>query len=523
MKRGGWNVWRRSIGEYGIVLVLLALGLFFSVATYKEQFPVGASAGNQVAERAYRDHGTAARVAVLAVSSDEGDAFVAGATERLAEFGVTPVVTLQGGPPLLREGLEQPAIAADGLDAILCTETLSRQRFIRRLRERVPAFRATAVVTPTSYAWPDFLKGANVRAVANRIAVIAIIAIGMTMVIITAGIDLSVGSMIAFSAVVVAWLIRAAGEPAVTVPLPTTLAVAWHLTVGLAMCVFGIVWWWDGRRATALFTIGTSLTLPYVAWLATTLLARGIPRIGNGPAGMVACSLLTVVLCGAMGGFSGVMVAFFAIPPFIVTLALMLIASGMAYLIAQNESIYQLPVEFTHLGRGFWWGIPNAVLLMILLYVVAHMVMTRTVLGRYIYAVGGNPEAARLSGVPVRRVILFCYGICGALAGVGGIIRASELKSGAPTYGLMAELDVIAAVVVGGTSLAGGEGKIWGTLVGALIIGVIRNGMNLTNVESNEQKVVLGLVILGAVLLDLLKKQNWRSRPSAQSDSDRDG
>jgi ribose transport system permease protein len=135
--------------------------------------------------------------------------------------------------------------------------------------------------------------------------------------------------------------------------------------------------------------------------------------------------------------------------------------------------------------------------------------MARTTLGRYIYAVGGNAEAARLAGVRVRAVLLLVYTVCAILAGLGGVIMASQLKSGAPTYGLMYELYVIAAVVVGGTSLSGGEGRIFGTLIGAFIIAVIQNGMNLTNVESYTQKVVLGLVILGAVLLDRLKHRGW--------------
>ncbi|MHC4202615.1 MAG: ABC transporter permease, partial [Planctomycetota bacterium] len=146
---------------------------------------------------------------------------------------------------------------------------------------------------------------------------------------------------------------------------------------------------------------------------------------------------------------------------------------------------------------------------MVILYAGAHVLMTRTVLGRYIYAAGGNAEAARLSGVPVRRVVLFVYAACGTLAGLGGVVQASQLQSGAPTYGVMYELYVIAAVVVGGTSLAGGQGKILGTLIGAFIIAVIQNGMNLTGVESYTQNVVLGLVILGAVLLDMLKKRGW--------------
>ena len=138
--------------------------------------------------------------------------------------------------------------------------------------------------------------------------------------------------------------------------------------------------------------------------------------------------------------------------------------------------------------------------------------MSRTTLGRYIYAVGGNAEAARLAGVRVAGVLLFVYATCGALAGLGGVITASQLRSGAPTYGLMYELYVIAAVVVGGTSLSGGEGRVLGTLVGAFIIAVIQNGMNLTHVESYSQKVVLGLVILLAVLLDQLKQRRLRSR-----------
>jgi ribose transport system permease protein len=227
---------------------------------------------------------------------------------------------------------------------------------------------------------------------------------------------------------------------------------------------------------------------------------------------MVACCLAAILLCGSTGVFSGVMVTVFAIPAFIATLAMMLVASGLAYILAEGQSIYQVPDSFTWLGRGVNLGFPNAVWVMIVLYTLAHLLMSHTVLGRYIYAVGGNAETARLSGVPVRRVVILVYAVCGLLAGLGGVVMASQLKSGAPTYGQMYELYVIAAVVVGGTSLAGGEGKVLGTLIGALIIAVIQNGMNLTGVESYTQKVVLGLVILGAVLLDMLKRRNWTTR-----------
>ncbi|MDB4468206.1 ABC transporter permease, partial [Verrucomicrobiales bacterium] len=257
------------------------------------------------------------------------------------------------------------------------------------------------------------------------------------------GIDLSVGSLVALSAVVVAWCIT-------------------HWFGGLA--------------------------------------ASGI--------GLLAAVLMAIGLCAGIGLFTGIMITRFSIPPFIVTLAMMLIASGVAFMITDGDSIFDtIPDAFKWLGVGADLGVPNAVVLMVVLYAVAHVVMEHTPFGRHIYAVGGNPEAARLSGVPVKRVLVLVYTICGALAGLGGIIVASQLKSGDPNFGQLYELMVIAAVVVGGTSLLGGEGKILGTLIGAFIIAVIQNGMNLKGLESYPQKVMLGMVILGAVLLDQLKKK----------------
>jgi len=189
----------------------------------------------------------------------------------------------------------------------------------------------------------------------------------------------------------------------------------------------------------------------------------------------------------------------------------MQIASGLAFILSKGSSIYDVPDRFTQLGQGTGFlGIPYAVMMMTAIYLIAHFVMTYTKLGRYIYAVGGNSEAARLSGVRVAPVILLVYAISGMMAGLGGVVLASQLKSGAPTYGVSYELYVIAAVVVGGTSLTGGQGKIFGTLIGAFIIAVIQNGMNLTGVQSYTQRVVLGVVILGAVLLDMLRHHDWR-------------
>ena len=222
---------------------------------------------------------------------------------------------------------------------------------------------------------------------------------------------------------------------------------------------------------------------------------------------MVGASLVAILACGGVGLFSGAMVTGFKVPPFIATLAMMQVASGLAFMIAQGQSIYSIPDSFTWLGRSAsLFSLPNAVVLMLICYILARIMMTRTATGRHIYAVGGNPEAARLTGLPTKRILLLVYTVSGLVAGIGGVILTSQLKAGVPTYGVSYELYVIAAVVVGGTSLSGGRGRIFDTLVGALIIAVIRNGMNLMNIEPYTQKVVLGLVILGAVLVDILKR-----------------
>ena len=268
---------------------------------------------------------------------------------------------------------------------------------------------------------------------------IAVIAVGMTMVIITGGIDLSVGSLIALSAVIATLVMRQLGGLA---------APAWAV--------------WAG------FLIGT-------------------------------------LACGAVGGLGGLIVARFKVAPFITTLAVMMMARGLAFLLTGGFSIYQVPAALPWLGQGRSLGVPNTVILLVGLYVIAHIFMSHTRLGRYIYAVGGNEEAARLSGVPVGRVIVFVYVVSALWAGLGGCIQASQINTGTPNMGTMYELYVIAAVVVGGTSLAGGSGRVLGTLIGAFIISVIQNGMNLLGMESYTQQVVLGGVILGAVLLDKVR------------------
>jgi len=253
-------------------------------------------------------------------------------------------------------------------------------------------------------------------------------------------------------------------------------------------------------------SVGSLIALSAV--LGTLLIRRYAGAEQATAAGMVVCCAAAVLACGAVGGLSGLVVTQFAVPSFIVTLGVMLMASGAAFLLTAGESVYELPDSFVWLGRGAdLAGVPNAVVLMALLYGAAHLVLTRTAFGRYVYAVGGNAEAARLAGVRVSAVVVAVFALNGLLAGLGGVIMASQLKSGSPTYGQMYELYVIAAVVVGGTSLAGGEGNVLGTLLGAFLIAVIQNGMNLTGVESYTQKVVLGAIIVAAVLIDRLKRR----------------
>ncbi|MGE3309410.1 MAG: ABC transporter permease [Limisphaerales bacterium] len=431
----------RIVSDHGMVGVLLLLCAFFSVVTRTEQTPTGDEAARQVLAEIGRLPGAKPNVLIAVGDQPDDAAFVAALEPGLVAAGARVLAVARGGPSDARAALARLAEAGEPLNVIACTRLSASWLVFEDLETDFPALGNPRRITPGTYEWPNFLKTANLLNIANQIAVIAIVAIGMTMVIITAGIDLSVGSLIAFSAVVAARIIRD------------------HA---------------GGTEASAL--------------------------------GMTLACVGAVAACGGIGAFSGVMITRFAIPPFIVTLAMMLVASGLAYLLAEGQSVYQIPDSFVWLGRGSdYFNLPNAVILMLALYLVAHVLMSRTRLGRHLYAVGGNREAARLSGVPVERVLMFAYIASGALAGLGGIIMASQLKSGSPTYGNMYELYVIAAVVVGGTSLSGGEGRMFGTLTGAFTIAVIQNGMNLTNVESFTQKVVLGLVILGAVLLDRLR------------------
>ncbi|MBS3933715.1 MAG: ribose ABC transporter permease [Truepera sp.] len=276
-----------------------------------------------------------------------------------------------------------------------------------------------------------FLTPSNIINVLRQISINAIIACGMTVVIIGRGIDLSVGSLLAFTGVLGAGLAVSGINP--------------YLAIGAALGV-GLV----------------------------------------------------------LGAFNGAFVAYTRIAPFIVTLAGLTIFRGMALAYTDGRPITGLPPVFFTLGNGLLLGIPVPIWIMAAFILLTHFILRYTALGRAIYAIGGNEEAARLSGIPVPRVQLFCFAFSGLATALAAMVLTGRLNSAQPSAGVMFELDAIAAVVVGGTSLFGGRGGVFGTLVGALIIGVINNGMNLLGVPSFYQQIVKGGVILAALLIDRL-------------------
>jgi len=224
--------------------------------------------------------------------------------------------------------------------------------------------------------------------------------------------------------------------------------------------------------------------------------------------GVALAFLVAMGVCALAGVFAGVIVTLFKVPPFVVTLGLMMVARGMSYILAGGADAVKIEADsIGALYSSSVFGVPSQIVLMVVLFVAAHIVMNHTAFGRYVYAVGGNETAARLSGVPVVGVLIAVYAICGLAAGLAGVLDVSHFGTGRPKAGEFYELQVIAAVVVGGTSLMGGEGKIFGTFIGALILGVIQNGLNMAGVDSYRQMVIYGALILVAVLIDQLKKK----------------
>ncbi|MER2030317.1 MAG: ribose ABC transporter permease [Solibacillus sp.] len=281
---------------------------------------------------------------------------------------------------------------------------------------------------------PSFMTTDNVLNILRQVSISALIAFGMTFVILTGGIDLSVGSTLALTGAV-----------------------------------------------------------------AATMLASGIDPV---------LTILAALLLGAvLGAVNGIIIAKGKVAPFIATLATMTIYRGLTLVYTDGRPVSELGNEITFqmLGKGYFFGIPVPVCTMILAFIVLYVIMHKTTFGRRVYAVGGNEAASKLSGINVDRVKIAVYSLTGMLAALSALILTSRLNSAQPTAGTSYELDAIAAVVLGGTSLTGGKGWIFGTLVGALIIGVLNNGLNLIGVSSFFQQVVKGIVILIAVLIDRKK------------------
>ena len=249
---------------------------------------------------------------------------------------------------------------------------------------------------------------------------------------------------------------------------------------------------------------GIDLSVGSVIALSGVLAAGGVVRY-NLP--IVPAMLLGVLIGIIFGLFNGFVISKTTIPPFIVTLATMNIARGLAGVYTGGSPVRVVTKEWQWIGAGYVAGVPVPVIIMIIVFIVSLLIINRTKMGRYIYAVGGNNLAATYSGINVSTVKFFVYTYSGIMAGIAGIILASRMYFGQPTAGEGAEMDAIAAVVVGGTSMAGGSGKLGGTLIGALIIGILNNGLNLMNVNSFWQTVVKGIVILLAVTIDFFRNR----------------
>lgn len=432
---------RLRLADCSLLLVLAALATVFSLSTIKRQQPEGAAAGESLARQLRELLPQGGRVLVAASDSDLDRQMAARLRELLAESNLELLPPALGSPRDARLALDAATNNGKPLASIAASR-ISAYWIVFGEHFKSRNLPAPPVVQPASYLWPDFLKLDNLRNIANQIAVTAVLAIGMTVVIISGGIDLSVGRLIGLSSVVMCLLIER----------------------------------WGGVEAS----FGAVVSA-------------------------IACALL---LCASVGACSGVVITAWRLPPFLVTLAVMLVSWGLAGRLTGGEQAYRVPAEIVWFSRGaILPGVPNAVLWTGLLYLTAALLLRKTVAGRHLYALGGNREAARLSGVRVERLIVLVYALSATLAGFGGVLMASELKSGAATYGESYELFAIAAAVVGGTSLSGGVGSVGGTLIGALIIAVINNGMTLIGLDAFSQRIVLGALILGAVAFD-----GWQNR-----------
>jgi ribose transport system permease protein len=311
-----------------------------------------------------------------------------------------------------------------------------------------------AVFIALTFASPYFLTGNNLFNIGVQVSVVAIIAVGQTLVILTAGIDLSVGSVAGLGGILGTMAIAKAGFPLV-------------------------------------------------------------PGVAIG------------VLAGAVIGLvNGLLVTQMRLPPFIATLGMLGVARGLTFIVGGENAVYGLPANFRLFGEGQIGPIPMPILYLVVIAAAGYLVLSRTKLGRYAYAIGSNKEAARLSGIAINRYLIAVYVISAALAGFGGMIAASLVHSGQPNYGVGLELNVIAACVIGGASLFGGVGTIGGTLIGAFLMAVITNGCVLLNITQYYQQVIIGVIIWLAVWWDQVRRRRLSAaseqveRRSAEAEQD---
>lgn len=281
-----------------------------------------------------------------------------------------------------------------------------------------------------SFISSNFLTVTNLLNVVRQIAVNGILAIGMTIVCLTGGIDLSVGSIVAFSGIIAAGLLRDTSYPIIVI-------------------------------------------------------------------------VLAAIVVGAVCGlYNGYFVAYWNAAPFVVTLSMMTIARGLTYVYSDGRPISNLRTEFLTIGKGSIAGIPIPTLILVVVFILGSIMLSKLKFGRYVYAVGGNENAAMVSGINVKRIKMMVYVLSGIACGIAAIILTARVSAGLPQAGESYELDAIAATVIGGTSLSGGRGRLWGTIVGAVLLGIVNNGLDLLNVSSFYQQIVKGLIILGAILID---------------------
>jgi ribose transport system permease protein len=315
-------------------------------------------------------------------------------------------------------------------------KTIAREGAVAAtLRRFSPLLGLAIMCLALSVTSEHFLTVDNLMNVFRQSAVNALLGLGQLAVIITAGIDLSVGSILGFCCVLVALMLKAGIPGWIAIPAALAAGTALGLINGLLL---------------------TKLRLPH---------------------------------------------------PFIPTLGMMNVARGLALVMSGGFAISELPASFRFWGAGTFAWVPVPILVVVLSCVLFHLFLTRTTPGRDIYAIGGNKQAARLSGVPVDRRLDTVYGLSGFMSAVAAIVLAGRMNSGFPLAGMGAELDSIAAVIIGGASFFGGVGGVGGTLVGALIIGVLRNGLNLLDVSAYWQTVIIGAVIVVAVWVDVLRQR----------------